>query len=261
MLRAIKSELIRLKRPSFLIGGIGVMAVFGALSTFIAFSGAGTTGPGPAALFPSEATLATSTGFVSGLGMGSQLMGIVALSLWAIAVASDYQTGLIRLLVQAEPSRIKLLVGKVTALLLLTLVGTALATLAAVGTAYLIAPAFDISTSAWSTDTLTTILEAYRNLSLSAIVWGIIGFTIATLSRSSGVAIAAGIGWIVVFEVMLQGVAADLADKMPGAMLAALAAGGTASIEFDTAIGLAALYALTGMAIAGVVTVRREITY
>jgi len=261
MLRAIKSELIRLKRPSFLIGGIGVMTVFGALSTFIAFSGAGTTGPGPASLFPSVEALAANDGFVAGLGLGSQLMGIVALSLWAIAVASDYQTGLIRLLVQAEPSRIRLLLGKVTALLLLTLVGTLLAVLAAAGTAYLMAPAFDISTSAWSTNTLTTILEAYRNLSLSAIVWGIIGFTIATLSRSSGVSIAAGIGWIVVFEVMLQGVAADLADKMPGAMLAALAAGGTANIEFGTAVGLAALYALAGMVIAGVVTVRREITY
>ena len=91
MLRATKSELIRLKRPSFLIGGIGVMTVFGALSTFIAFSGAGTTGPGPAALFPSVGALAANDGFVAGLGLGSQLMGIVALSLWAIAVASDYR--------------------------------------------------------------------------------------------------------------------------------------------------------------------------
>ncbi len=237
------------------------MAALGALSTVMGFSGAGTTGPGPAASFPSEAALASSTGFVSGLGLGSQLMGIVALSLWSIAVASDCRTGLIRLLVQAEPSRIRLLIGKVTALLLLTLISTLVAVLAAVGTAHLIAPAFDVSTSAWGTDTLSTIFEAYRNLSLSAVVWGIIGFTLATLSRSSGASIAFGIGWIVVFEVMLQGVAPDLADKMPGAMLTALAAGGTANIEFGTAVGRAALYALAGMAIAGAVTIRREITY
>ena len=261
MLGAIKSELIRLKRPSFLVGGIGLMAVFGALATFIAFSGAGQTGAGPAALFPSEAALVASNGFVSGLGLGSQLMGIVALSLWAIAVASDYQTGLIRLLVQAEPNRGKLLVGKIAALLALTLVGTLLATLSAAGVAHLLASTFGISTSAWGTDTLTTLLEAYRNLSLSTIAWGVIGFTIATASRSAGVSIAAGIGWIVVFEVMLQGVASDIADKMPGATLAALAAGGTANTEFGTALALAGLYTLVGVVIAGVITYRREITY
>ena len=261
MFRAIKSELIRLKRPSFLVGGIGLMALFGALGTLISFEGAGTTGAGPAAYFPSEAALAAHDGLVAGLALGSQLIGIVALSLWAIAVASDYQTGLIRLLVQAQPSRIKLLMGKIAALVLFTLVGTLAATLLAVGTAYLIAPMLDISTSAWGIGTLTTLLEAFRNLSLSTMVWGVIGLTIATLTRSAGVSIAAGIGWVVVFETMLQGVATNLADKMPGAMLTALAAGGTSAIGFGTAILLAAIYALVGLTIAWLVTDRREITY
>ena len=79
MFRAIKSELIRLKRPSFLVGGIGLMALLGALATFISFEGAGTTGAGPAAYFPSEAALAANDGFVAGLALGSQLLGIVAL--------------------------------------------------------------------------------------------------------------------------------------------------------------------------------------
>lgn len=261
MFRAIKAELIRLKRPSFLIGGIGLMALFGALATVISFAGAGTTGAGPAAYFPSEEALAASDGFVAGLALGSQLLGIVALALWAIAVASDYQTGLIRLLVQAEPSRIRLLVGKVVALVLLTLVGALVATLAALGSAYLIAPALDISTGAWTQGMATTILEAFRNLSMSTIVWGIIGLTIATLTRSAGVSIAIGIGWVVVFETMLQGVASGFADKMPGAMLTALAAGGTATIGFGTATLLAAVYTLVGLTIAWVVTHRREITY
>jgi len=65
----------------------------------------------------------------------------------------------------------------------------------------------------------------------------------------------------VVFEVMLQGVASDIADKMPGATLAALAAGGTANTEFGTALALAGLYTLVGVVIAGVITYRREITY
>lgn len=266
MLRATKSELIRLMRPSFLLTGIGLMALFGALGTFISFSAAGSfseaeSAAGPAAFFPPVEALAQSDGFVVGLTLGAQLLGIVALSLWAIAVASDYSTGLIRLLAQAQPSRLTLLFGKLTALVLFTLVGTLVATAAAAGTAYLIAPAFDVSTSAWGTDTLSTLLEAYRNLSLSTLVWGVIGFTIATITRSSGVAIGAGIGWIVVFETMLVGTAPDIADWMPGTVLTALAAGGLPNVDFDTAIILAASYFAVGIIVSAVIMQRREITY
>jgi hypothetical protein len=262
MLRAFRSELIRMRRPTFLWVGLGVMTLFGALGSFISFAAMGTTGEaGPAALFPSEAVLEASGGFVAGLGLASQLLGIVVLSLWAIAVASDYQTGLIRLLAQAEPGRFRLLLGKFAALLLFTLVGTLLATLSAAGAAYLLAPSFNVATSAWGSDTLTTLLEAYRNLSLSMVVWGVIGFTIATLSRSAGLSIALGIGWVVVFETMFVGVAPDIADWMPGSILTALAAGGTPNIELETAVALAAAYMLAGIVIAGVVTQRREITY
>ena len=39
MLRALKSELIRLMRPSFLLGGIGLMALLGALGHVHRFLG------------------------------------------------------------------------------------------------------------------------------------------------------------------------------------------------------------------------------
>ena len=73
MFRALKSELIRLKRPSFLVGGIGLMALLGALATFISFEGAGTTGAGPAAYFPSEAALAAKDGLVAGMCPGQDI--------------------------------------------------------------------------------------------------------------------------------------------------------------------------------------------
>ena len=120
MMRVIKSELIRLLRPSFIVGGIGLMAAFGVLATVIGFSAAGQSGAGPAQYFPSEMALAASDGFVSGLALASNLVGIVALAFWAIAVASDYGSGLIRLLVQAEPKRYRLLMGKLGALLVFT---------------------------------------------------------------------------------------------------------------------------------------------
>ncbi len=261
MLRAIQSELIRLRRPSFVVGGIGLMAAFGALATVIGFSAAGQTGAGPAQYFPSEAALAASDGFVSGLALASNLVGIIALAFWSIAVASDYGSGLIRLLVQAEPRRYRLVVGKLTALLAFTLAGTLAATLAAAGTAYLIAPAMDVSRSAWDSGTVTTLLEAFRNLSLSTVVWGVIGYTIATLTRSAGVSIALGVGYVVVFENMLLAVAKDAADWLPGATLTSLATGGTPTIGFSTALALGAAYAVAGIIVSWLIVARREITY
>ncbi|MDO8950941.1 MAG: hypothetical protein Q8S43_04655 [Actinomycetota bacterium] len=261
MLRVIKSELIRLNRPSFLIGGIGAMAAFGSISTIIGFAAAGKAGPGPGAYIPTVAALAASNGFTAGLMLAANLIGIIALSFWAIAVASDYSTGLIRLLAQAEPRRWRLLVGKALALVLYTLAGALAATLAAAGTALVCAPIFDVSTAAWGTDTLITLAEAFRNLSLSAIVWGVIGLLVALLTRSSGVAIAAGVGYVVIFENMIVAVASNAGKWLLGGTLTALAAGGTPAISFESALQLGVAYLVAGILISIVVMHFREITY
>jgi len=260
MLRVLKSELIRLNRPSFLAGGIGGMAAFAAISTVIGFAAAGKTGVGPGAYIPSEAALAAPDGYVAGLMLAANLVGIIALSFWAIATASDYSTGLIRLLAQAEPRRWRLIVGKVLALMLFTLAGTLAATVAAYGTALACAPVFDVSTAAWA-DVLPTLLEAFRNLALSATVWGTLGMVIALLTRSSGVAIATGIGYLVVFENMIVSVASDASEWLLGTTLTALAAGGTSAISFQSALGLGAAYLVGGILIAVAVMHFREITY
>lgn len=261
MLRVIRSELIRLTRPSFIIGGIGAMAAFGAISTVLGFAAAGKSGAGPGQYIPTQAALAASDGFVSGLMLAANLVGIIALSFWAIAVASDYSTGLIRLLVQAEPRRLRLLIGKFIALLGFTLVGSFAATLAAAGTAVLVAPVFDVSTAAWGSGAFGTLAEAYVQLSLAAIVWGVIGMAVAMITRSAGVAIASGVGYVVVFENMVLAVSDSGAQWLPGATLTALAAGGTADIEFGAALMLAGVYVLAGIIIAGTIQHRREITY
>ncbi len=259
MLRVLRSELIRLNRPSFLAGGIGGMAAFGAISTVIGFAAAGKSGVGPGQYIPSEAALAAPDGYTAGLMLAANLIGIIALSFWAIATASDYSTGLIRLLAQAEPRRWRLIVGKMLALVLYTLAGTLAATIAAYGAAQVCAPLFDVSIAAW-TGTLPTLLEAFRNLALSATVWGTIGLVVALLTRSSGVAIGAGIGYLVVFENMIIAVANDGSDWLLGATLTALAAGGTSAISFESALQLGAAYLAGGILIAITVMHFREIT-
>jgi ABC-2 type transport system permease protein len=127
MRNAFRSELIRIWRPSFLFGGIGVMAGFAALISIFIFTSAQQTtiarppaiGQGPGSYTVAE--IASPGGFLTALATVSRLAGVVLLVIWAIAMAGDYSTGLVRILVQAQPARIKLMAGKILALALYTL--------------------------------------------------------------------------------------------------------------------------------------------
>jgi ABC-2 type transport system permease protein len=260
MIAAIKSELIRLKRPSFIYGGVGLMGMFAALMTIFAFSTAGgdTTAPGPGGL-PDLSALEAAGGFLASLGTISTIVGLITLAFWAIAAATDYSSGLVRVITQAQPNRITLLLGKTGALALWTAVGTFAATLVAAASSFGLAAMFDVNTEAWSQGWLTTLASGWTNLYLAAMVWGIIGLVIATVTRSSGLAIAGGIGYLMVVENMIGLVAEGATDWMPGGVLTALAGGGTATIGYLTALALAATYAASAMTLAALTVRTRDI--
>lgn len=257
--RATRAEAKRLNRLSF-VGAGGVLLTFFALMasviTFYAADGGGHMG-GVAV------DLESAGGLVAGLAWAVDLMGIVVLALWAAATASDYSTGLVRILVQAQPRRTRLLGGKLVALTAYTVAGTAVATLAAIAAAPLLAGAKGISTSAWFPglqETLFTVLGAWVDLTLSVLVWGVIGLSVATVTRSLTIAIAGGIGYLLVFERLLGLVADQATTYLPGSVLSAVAAGGTASLSYGTALGLAAAYAAGALLLAALVFTRRDVT-
>ena len=108
-MRAFRSELIRIWRPRF-FGGIGLMAAFAGLVSVFIFTSAEEepllrrkSGQGPGAFTVAE--IASPGGFLTALPTVSTLAGVILLVLWAIAAATDYGTGLIRILVQAHPNR------------------------------------------------------------------------------------------------------------------------------------------------------------
>ncbi|MDI6711964.1 MAG: hypothetical protein QMD96_01865 [Anaerosomatales bacterium] len=259
MLRIMRSEIIRLMRPSLIVGGIGSMAGASGVATLIGFAAAGKSGPGPGQYIPTEAALAAPDGYIAGLMLAANLIGIAALTVWAIATATDFSSGMVRLLAQAEPRRWRLIVGKVLALVLFTLVGALAATLAAAGTAAACAPAFGISTSAWA-DAVPTLLETFRNVALAATAWGAIGLLIALVTRSAGVAIAVGIGYLVVLENMIVAAISEPPKWLLGTTLTALAAGGTPAVPFETAAWQGLAYIVGCVLAAVAVTHFREIT-
>jgi ABC-type transport system involved in multi-copper enzyme maturation permease subunit len=263
MLHVVRSELTRIGQRRALLAWFGLMALFAlmvntVMATVVSDAATGTI-PSPGVTFPTKAALEEASGLMAGLAAASNMFGIVTLSFWAMFAAQDYSSGVIRLLVAAEPRRWRLIAGKVIALLLVTAVAT---TVAAVANA-IAAPAVGasgIDTSRWGTDLAAVVGGAWIQLYLSLIVWGVLGLVIAVLARSAVVAVAIGIGYVLVVESLITMVGDAPRDWLLGTTLNAIASGGTAAVSYGTALALGAAYVIVGLVLAGVVFARRDVT-
>jgi ABC-2 type transport system permease protein len=219
-MHTLRSELIRIWRPAF-HAGIGVTALFAALVSVFIFTSAEdptaappTSGEGPPSFTIAE--IASPGGFLTALSTVSTLAGVILLVLWAIAAATDYGTGLIRILVQAHPNRVTLLASKIAALSIFTLLATTATTLVVVVFARPLARLEGIEIEAWKTDFASHLLEGFFNFTIAGLVWGLIGLTLAVLTRSSAMAIGIGIGFLLVVEGLITIVAPDAGPLPPG---------------------------------------------
>lgn len=264
MIGVIRSELLRLQRRNVLLGWFGLMVMFAILINFVMFQvveQSGAAAPnGPGASFPSSSTLLSADGIVAGLGAAASFFGVVTLAFWALASASDYSTGLIRIIVAAEPRRWRLLLGKWLALALMTALTCLVALIVNLGVAPIAAQAGGYSPDAWGTGLVSVVLSAVLQLYFSLLVWGTFGLALATLSRSAGIAIGVGVGYVLIFEAVISAVASGISDWLPGSILTALAQGGNDSVSFLSASLLGAAYIAVALSASFVVFQRRDIT-
>ena len=263
MLRVVASELTRLAQVRSLLVWFGLMALFALMVNAVMATVVTNASPGglpsPGVSFPTRAELESPSGIVAGLGAASNMFGIVTLSAWAFFVAQDYSSGLIRLLVAAEPRRWRLLAGKVVALTALTALAVTAATVANLLAAPMVG-ASGISTTAWGTDLASALADGWLNLFLSQLVWGVLGLVIAILARSAMVAVAIGVGYVLVVESLLQMLDGAPTDQLLGTTLTTIAKGGTDAVPYATAVLLGAAYVIIGLVLAGVVLSRRDVT-
>ena len=260
-----RSEWIRIWQLPFLLGGIGVTAGFAALISVFVYTSAtdvpsGPQSPGPGGSFATTADIAQPGGFLTALASVSTLAGVVIYALWAIATAGDYSTGMIRILVQAQPNRVNLLGGKMLALTLFTLLAALTTTLAVVLVARPLARLQGIETKAWKTNFAQHLVSSYFNFAVAALVWGLIGLMLAVLTRSSALAIGIGIGYLLVVESLIGIIAPDSTAYLPGGTLNALVDGGTSQLAWITALGLTALYGIVATTVSLVRVPHRDIT-
>ena len=264
ILPTLRSELVRLRRRGLLLAWFGLMAGFAVMVNTIMFSTAGDGAAlpegAPRVAFPTAQELATADGLMAGLPSASSMFGVVTLSFWAIAVATDYSTGLVRLLVAARPRRWPLLVGKAAALTVLTAIATTVATVVNVAVAPPAAQAAGIDTSAWTDGAVGTVAATWAGTFAALLVWGVLGLTIAYLTRSAAIAISTGVGYVLVVEPMVSRAVDGDTSWLLGNTLTALAAGGDAATSLGSALASATAYAAVGLTAALIVLVRRDVT-
>ncbi|WP_395160076.1 Arm DNA-binding domain-containing protein [Ilumatobacter sp.] len=164
--------------------------------------------------------------------------------------SEDYRAGpMLHPAAMTGMRRLKLLTAKLVALTGFTVIACTVTVLTTAAVARPLARIYDVETAAWRTDAPVELLSGAFNFLVPTLVWGLIGLTIAVLTRSAGVAIGLGIGWLLVVENLIAITAPDLTDYLPGGTLSALAGGGTPDLEWSLALGLTTLYGIAATTI------------
>ncbi len=199
MARAFRSELLKLRRWSVLAGG-GVMIAATAFIAYLTFHQitSGATGP---ELTPLIQAFPTTQGLITVVGQARSLIIAIALIMVTSNLAAEWSQGTLRNLLVREPGRLRLLSGKMLALVLFVAVSLALTLL--ISAAFIIAAAQSqgISTAAWtSSEGMRTFLSFFGNELLCLVGISFLGMLIAVLTRSIGAAVGIALAYVLVPE-------------------------------------------------------------
>ena len=206
------------------------------------------------------AQLAGGDGLARTISGSAEFIGVVALSVFAITIASEYTQGMLRNLLVRQPRRVRLLGGMLLALASFTAIAVVVAEVAAVVTALVVAPSQDIVTAAWFTsDGWAALGSGLGNLLLATLGWGLLGALLALLLRSPAAAVGVGLAYALPFELLVTGVWDAGARWLPGQLLGTLASGGAATVTYGRAGLLLAIYGALAVTASTTLFARRDV--
>ena len=255
MNRVFSSEWFKIARLATLLGWMAPVILFAFMGTMFNFMDAA-TGAGEGL-----EQLAAPDGWIIGIHSASSFIGLIALAIFATNIARDYEKGTIRILLVAEPRRFRLFIGKLLALSSLVVVITASASVVTMLVSLVLAPGENIPVDAWlSWQGLRGLLIGFANISLATIIWGLIGGVLAVTTRSAAISISAGVGFLLIFELLIGQFVESVGTKLPATVLGALASGGTFIVEYPTALILSLAYGAASIIVATLIFTRRDVT-
>lgn len=265
MIRSLLAELLKLRRPSIVYGATGAIGALTLLATALTFLTATTNPTGTFAGGPGLASsltgLAEPGGATRGFTIAAGFLGLVVFVLFLVCMSSEYAQGTIRVLATRQPHRVRLLGGKLAALLTVTAVALLGAELLTVLASIALAHLRGIPTSDWFTTTaLAHAASGYANALLTAACYGTLGIALAVLVRSTPIALGIGIAWLGPLEHITQLSWTGAERWFPGLLFDAVAAGGNSTVTYQHALLLGLLLTAVAAAAGTLSFTRRDIT-
>jgi ABC-2 type transport system permease protein len=260
MIAALRAELVKLCRRRVLIVTAVTTIVFAVGSAAIVLASAERSGtPGDRGV-----TLESLSGAGGGTEVFTTAVSFAGTFLFVVfvgAVAVEFSRGTFRTMLLHQPRRVRLLAGKMAALLAFAAVVLAAGEALTWVAAKLLAPSQDVATGDWiSATALGDALADYGSVLFWVTGYALLGMTLALLVRSVPVALAIGIGWAGPFEHLLQDAWSPAQRVFPGLLLEAFVAGGTSEVSVSRALLTVTAYLLIASAIAATTFARRDVT-
>jgi ABC-2 type transport system permease protein len=266
MTRALRFELIKLWRRRTVLIALAVTTVFSVGSAALLLASAEPARPangnvrsgGGPGLTLEE--LADAGGGTQIFATSLAFAGFFVLVTFTAAMAAEFSRGNVRTMVLRQPDRLRLLAGKLVALLASAAVLLALAEVLGWTTARLLAGSSDVDASRWtSADALGAAAVDYGTVLIWVTGYALLGTALAVVVRCVPVALAIGIAWAGPFEHILADAWSGANAVFPGLLLEAFVAGGRDDVTAGQALLTSAGYGLLAAAVAGLAFTRRDV--
>lgn len=265
-MRIFLAEWRKLRRPTLLLGSLGVVIGVTALVTSLLFllidSESGNADRGERI---TREMLALPTGLSIGFSSSAGLLGLVALCVFAAQTAQEYSYGTLRNLLVREPRRIRLLLGKYAAMAAFALLTVLVSAVTSIGLAFALANRADVSTELWTSGSArSSFMETLVNVVISTFGYGTIGMILGLILRSPISSISIGVGWLLVVESIISIAWRPSGDWMPGSLLSIVASGGspigvTDAPSYSQALLRVCAYLVISAAATGALFKRRDV--
>jgi ABC-type transport system involved in multi-copper enzyme maturation permease subunit len=261
MTRLIHAELLRLVRRRTLVALVASAVVFAVVSALTVFSAARSVGVPGRRGGPSLAALTGHGGGTEAFAIGASFAGLFVFVTVIALVAAEFTGGTFRATLLREPRRVRVIAGKLTAILLLAAASVALMEVVTFLASLVVAPSKDVSTSEWfSQASAGDAARDFGAVYAGVAGWAVLGTMLAVIFRSSTVAVAVGFAWAGPFENITSASWSTGLRVFPGQVLASLVRGGTADLGLSRALLTAAAYSLVALAVTFSLVARRDVT-
>jgi ABC-2 type transport system permease protein len=199
LLRAFRSEVLKCRRWS-MFAGTGIMLVVSAFFAYLTFHQI-TSGATGKELDPLAHAFPTSLGLITVVGQARSFIIVVSLIIVTANLAAEWSQGTWRNLLVREPRRLRLLAGKMLALLLFVLCSMTLTLVASSVLVLVTAGAQGVRTAAWTSSAgLSAWLAFFGNEVLCLIGVCLLGMLIAVLTRGTAIAVGVALAYVLVPE-------------------------------------------------------------